>query len=92
MIPMRISLLVSPTSVPGAAGPAAAALPELAGPAELEVPALEPAGDELTDDELPDEQAASSATTASPPAAMARSRPRRRPASLFHFTMLRPHN
>jgi hypothetical protein len=94
---MRIVVLVSPTSLPGAAVPEAGVPPEALEPEALgdEPPAADVDGD---DD---DEQPAASAMTASALAAMTRSRVRRRPdAPLvvrdlswpFQITMLRPHN
>jgi hypothetical protein len=95
--PTRIVVLVSPTSVPGAAVPEAGVPPEALEPELLgdEPPAADVDGD---DD---DEQPAASAMTASTLTAMTRGRVRRRPevpllvrdlSWPFQITMLRPHN
>jgi hypothetical protein len=107
MIATRIVVFVRPTSLPGATGPEIDELLELF--VLLALPDAELLGAE-PDEELADEQAASSAISASALAVMPRGRRRparpangRRPipnvlyrgrelGSLFHFTMLRPHN
>jgi hypothetical protein len=93
----RIVVLVSPTSVPGAAVPETGVPPEALEPAALgdDPPAAGVDGD---DD---DEQPAANVMTASALAAMTRSRVRRLPDAPrgvldlswpFQITMLRPHN
>jgi hypothetical protein len=92
---MRIVVLVSPISLPGAAVPEAGAPPEALEPEAL---GDEPTAADVDDD---DEQPAASAMTASALAAMTSSRVRRRPDAPvlvrdlswpFQITMLRPHN
>jgi len=91
---MRIVVLVSPISVPGAAVPETDVPPEALEP---ELPGDEPPAGDVDDDEQP----AASAMTASTLAAMTSSRGRQRPdvpvlvrdlSWPFQITMLRPHN